>query len=56
MKELLSSDLYCPFSSHINKHVDVLEEYALEWVTRFNLLANESVVFFHDNLVVNRQP
>ncbi|MDZ8257158.1 terpene synthase family protein [Nostoc sp. ChiQUE01b] len=43
MKELLSSDLYCPFSSHINKHVDVLEEYALEWVTRFNLLANESV-------------
>ncbi|AVH67867.1 terpene synthase family protein [Nostoc sp. 'Peltigera membranacea cyanobiont' N6] len=43
MKELLSSDLYCPFSSHINKHVDVLEESALEWVTRFNLLANESV-------------
>jgi 5-epi-alpha-selinene synthase len=42
MKEPLSSDLYCPFSSHINKHVDVLEEYALEWVTRFNLLANKS--------------
>ena len=41
MKELLSCDLYCPFSSHINKYVDVLEEYALEWVLRFNLLANE---------------
>ncbi|MEA5625451.1 terpene synthase family protein [Nostoc sp. UHCC 0251] len=43
MKELLSSDLYCPFSSHINKYVDVLEECSLEWVTRFKLLANESV-------------
>ncbi|MBG1266111.1 terpene synthase family protein [Nostoc sp. WHI] len=42
MKELLSSDLYCPFSSQINRNVNVLEEYALEWVTRFNLLANEA--------------
>ncbi|MDZ8084128.1 MAG: hypothetical protein RMY16_00820 [Nostoc sp. DedQUE12b] len=43
MSKLLSSDLYYPFSSHINRHIDVLEEYALEWVTRFNLLANQSV-------------
>ncbi len=41
MKELIP-DLYCPFPSQINKHVDVLEDYALEWVTRFNLLENES--------------
>ncbi|MHC0063490.1 terpene synthase family protein [Nostoc sp. UIC 10890] len=42
MNQLLYPGLYCPFPSQINKHVDVLEEYALEWVTRFNLLANES--------------
>lgn len=42
MQQLLYPDLYCPFPSQINKHVDVLEEYAFEWVTRFNLLANES--------------
>ncbi|MBN4001612.1 terpene synthase [Nostoc sp. LPT] len=42
MKELLSSNLYCPFSSHINKYVDVLEKHALEWVLHFNILVNES--------------
>jgi 5-epi-alpha-selinene synthase len=42
MKQLLYPDLYCPFPSHINKHVHVLEKYALEWVTRFNLLASKT--------------
>ncbi len=42
MKELLSPGLYCPFPSKINKHVDVLQESAIEWVLRFNLLDNES--------------
>ncbi|MEH1834975.1 MAG: terpene synthase [Nostoc sp.] len=42
MQQLLYPSLYCPFPSHINKYVDVLEAHALEWVLRFNLLANES--------------
>ncbi|MEH1768765.1 MAG: terpene synthase [Nostoc sp.] len=42
MNQLTYPDLYCPFPSHINKHIDILEDHALEWVTRFNLLANES--------------
>ncbi len=42
MNQLLYPGLYCPFSSQINKYVDVIEEYSLEWVLRFNLLANES--------------
>ncbi|WP_292799453.1 hypothetical protein [Nostoc sp. NMS7] len=42
MKQLLYPDLYCPFPSQINKYIDILEEYALEWVLRFNLLAEES--------------
>ena len=41
MKKLLFPDLYCPFPSQINKYADVLEDYALEWVLRFNLLENE---------------
>ncbi|MDZ8107843.1 MAG: terpene synthase family protein [Nostoc sp. DedQUE12a] len=42
MQQLLCSGLYCPFTPQINKHIDVLQEYALEWLLRFNLLANES--------------
>ncbi|MEH2067349.1 MAG: terpene synthase [Nostoc sp.] len=42
MQQLLSSGLYCPFSPQINKHVDILEKHAVEWVLQFNLLANES--------------
>ncbi|MCF2147000.1 terpene synthase family protein [Desmonostoc muscorum LEGE 12446] len=42
MKELLSPSLYCPFPHQINKHVDILQEYALEWVLRFNLQASET--------------
>jgi 5-epi-alpha-selinene synthase len=42
MSKLIYPDLYCPFSSHINKHIDILEEYALDWVLRFNLLVDES--------------
>lgn len=41
MEKLIIPDLYCPFPLQINKHVDVLEDYALEWVTRFNLLKDE---------------
>lgn len=41
MEKFIFPDLYCPFPSQINKHVDVLEGYALEWVTRFNLLKDE---------------
>jgi 5-epi-alpha-selinene synthase len=42
MKELLSRGLYCPFKPQVNKHVDVLQDSCIEWVLRFNLLANES--------------
>lgn len=42
MEKIIFPDLYCPFPSQINKHVDVLEDYALEWVTRFNLWNEES--------------
>jgi 5-epi-alpha-selinene synthase len=41
MEKFIFPDLYCPFPSQINKHVDVLEGYALEWLTRFNLLKDE---------------
>ncbi|QHG17683.1 terpene synthase [Nostoc sp. ATCC 53789] len=42
MNQLLSHNLYCPFPSQTNKYVDILEDYSLEWVLRFNLLSNES--------------
>jgi 5-epi-alpha-selinene synthase len=42
MNEFVLPELYCPFPSQVNKYVDVLEEHALEWVVRFNLIANES--------------
>ncbi|MCX7593946.1 MAG: terpene synthase [Fischerella sp.] len=42
MNKSIFSQLYCPFPSQINKYVDVLEENALEWVSRFQLLADES--------------
>ncbi|MFN6541133.1 MAG: terpene synthase family protein [Nostoc sp. EkiNYC01] len=42
MKELIFPALYCPFAMQINRHVDVLQELGIEWVLRFNLLANES--------------
>ncbi|MDF5706103.1 MAG: terpene synthase family protein [Nostoc sp. S4] len=42
MQQLLSSGLYCPFPPQLNKHVDILEKHAVEWVLQFNLLANES--------------
>jgi 5-epi-alpha-selinene synthase len=42
MSKLIYPDLCCPFSSHINKHIDILEEYSLDWVLRFNLLVDES--------------
>ncbi len=42
MPQLLCSGLYCAFPSQINKHIDILEKHALEWVLQFNLLANES--------------
>lgn len=41
MSNLIYPDLYCPFPSQINKHVDVLESHAMEWVMRFNLLKDE---------------
>ncbi|BAY18135.1 terpene synthase metal-binding domain-containing protein [Anabaenopsis circularis NIES-21] len=42
MEKLIFPDLYCPFPSQVNQYVDVLEDYAFEWVLRFNLLSNES--------------
>jgi len=41
MQKLILPDLYCPFPSQINQSVDVLKDYAFEWVMRFNLLSNE---------------
>lgn len=42
MENLIFPDLYCPFPSQINKYADVLEDYSLEWLRHFDLLANES--------------
>jgi hypothetical protein len=42
MEKLILPDLYCPFPSQINTYAGVLEDYAFEWVLRFNLLPNES--------------
>ncbi|MBH8575968.1 terpene synthase [Nostocaceae cyanobacterium CENA369] len=42
MNKLIVPDLYCPFPSKTNKHVDVLEKHALEWVLQFKLLPNNS--------------
>lgn len=42
MNEFILPELYCPFPSRINKYAEILEDYSLEWVLRFNLLANES--------------
>ncbi|MCC5637521.1 terpene synthase [Nostoc sp. CHAB 5844] len=41
MQKLILPDLYCPFPSQINKYADVLEESALKWVLRFNLLTDD---------------
>ncbi|MBE9206652.1 terpene synthase [Nostoc sp. LEGE 06077] len=42
MEKLIFPDLYCPFPSQINKYADVMEDYSLEWLRHFDLLANES--------------
>ncbi|MBW4609668.1 MAG: terpene synthase [Hassallia sp. WJT32-NPBG1] len=42
MNQLVLPKLYCPFPSRINKYAEILEDYAFEWVLRFNLLANQS--------------
>lgn len=42
MEKLIFPDLYCPFPSQINKYADVLENYSLEWLYQFDLLASES--------------
>ncbi|BAZ71123.1 terpene synthase metal-binding domain-containing protein (plasmid) [Fischerella sp. NIES-4106] len=42
MNQLTMTDLYCPFVYQCNQYADVLEDYALQWVLRFNLLTNES--------------
>ncbi|MBE9005115.1 terpene synthase [Fortiea sp. LEGE XX443] len=41
MQKLILPDLYCPFPSQINKYVDSLEESAIEWVFRFNLMTDD---------------
>ncbi|MBW4645448.1 MAG: terpene synthase family protein [Goleter apudmare HA4340-LM2] len=41
MNNLIFPDLYCPFPAQINQHVDVLEDHAMEWALRFNLLRDE---------------
>jgi 5-epi-alpha-selinene synthase len=41
MNQLTLPELYCPFPSQVNKYADVLEDYAFDWVLRFDLLANE---------------
>lgn len=42
MKSPLIPELYCPFPSRVNKYVDLLEDYATQWVMRFDLVADES--------------
>jgi 5-epi-alpha-selinene synthase len=41
MNEFVFPELYCPFPSKINKYVDVLEDYSLEWVIRSRLQVSE---------------
>lgn len=41
-QQFAAHTLYAPFPSQINKYVDVLEDYALEWILRLNLLTHES--------------
>lgn len=41
MENLTFPDLYCPFPSQINKYGNVLEDYSLEWLHHFDLLANK---------------
>ncbi|BAY25801.1 terpene synthase metal-binding domain-containing protein [Calothrix sp. NIES-2100] len=42
MEKFIFPDLYCPFPYQINKYADILEGNGIEWLLRFNLLANES--------------
>ncbi|GAA6617801.1 terpene synthase family protein [Scytonema sp. NUACC26] len=42
MTQLTFPKLHCPLPSQINKYVDAMGDYSLEWVSRFNLLAKES--------------
>ncbi|AKG23809.1 terpene synthase family protein [Calothrix sp. 336/3] len=41
MQKLFFPELYSPFPYQVNKHVDVLADYAIEWILRFNLLTDE---------------
>ncbi|MBD2494751.1 terpene synthase family protein [Nostoc sp. FACHB-280] len=43
MEKLVFPDLYCPFPSQVNRYVDLLEESALNWVTKYNLLTNNLI-------------
>jgi 5-epi-alpha-selinene synthase len=41
MEKFTFPDLYCPFPSQINRYATVLEDYSLQWLYNFDLLANE---------------
>lgn len=41
MENFIFPNLYCPFTYQINKYVDIIEEHSLQWLHRFDLLAND---------------
>ncbi|BAY33228.1 Terpene synthase, metal-binding protein [Nostoc carneum NIES-2107] len=43
MEKFVLPNLYCPFPTRINDHVEVLAEYSLEWILRYKLMDRESL-------------
>ncbi|MBD2209080.1 terpene synthase family protein [Nostoc linckia FACHB-104] len=43
MEKFVLPNLYCPFPTRINHHVEVLADYSMEWVLRYKLMDRESL-------------
>ncbi|QIR39777.1 terpene synthase family protein [Tolypothrix sp. PCC 7910] len=43
MEKFVLPNLYCPFPTRINPHVEVLADYSMEWVLRYKLMDRESL-------------
>jgi 5-epi-alpha-selinene synthase len=44
MAGILKPDLYCPFPSQMNPHVEALEEYSFNWAMNFRLVQGEAAI------------
>lgn len=42
MNSIVLPKLYCPFPSAVNKHAESLHQHTIEWVRKFNLIADEA--------------